>query len=131
MDKRQDDRGANPMFLRRSRSGVASPFVGRDGELRRLATSLTLASEGQGGIVFLTGQPGIVKTRLAREALSLTRERGFTVLEGRALPLEGELAYAPILNAFSPLLRSLGAAHLVMLVDGLPDLGRLFGGLSL
>ncbi|MDO8672098.1 MAG: LuxR C-terminal-related transcriptional regulator, partial [Dehalococcoidia bacterium] len=71
------------------------------------------------------------KTRLAREALSLARERGFTVLEGRALPLEGELAYAPIINAFSPLLRSLGAAHPVMLVDGLPDLGRLFGGLSL
>ncbi|MBI2864043.1 MAG: ATP-binding protein, partial [Chloroflexi bacterium] len=106
-------------------------FVDRVDGLRRLSEALDLAAEGQGSAIFLTGQPGIGKTRLAREALALAKARGFTALEGRAYPLEAGLAYAPLLAAFTPLLRSLRPCSLKTLVSGLPDLGRLFVGLRL
>ncbi|MBI2863479.1 MAG: AAA family ATPase [Chloroflexi bacterium] len=107
-----------------------SPLVGRDYQLRRLATALTLAAEGQGGVILLTGEPGMGKTRLAREALVLAKGRGFTALEGRAYPLGAGLAYAPIVDAFGPVLRNLSPLHLETLVTGLPDLGRLFSALE-
>ncbi|MDO8672130.1 MAG: ATP-binding protein, partial [Dehalococcoidia bacterium] len=100
-----------------SRAGLASPFVGRESELRRLTAALTHALEGQGGTIFLVGQPGMGKTRLARESLALAKGRGFTVLEGRAFPLGFGLAYAPILDAFGPLLRSLSSGRLADLVN--------------
>lgn len=111
--------------------GVVSPFVGRDDELRRLAEALSRAADGGGGAVFLTGQSGVGKTRLSQEALGLAEKRGFRVLEGRAYPMGVGLSYALILDAFGPLLRSLDPARLTSLTSGLPDLGRLFGGLSL
>ncbi|MBI2865084.1 MAG: AAA family ATPase, partial [Chloroflexi bacterium] len=117
---------------------AVSPFVGRVDELRRLSKAIDLAAEGQGSVIFLTGQPGIGKTRLAREALSLAKARGFTTLEGHAHSLESELSYAPLVEAFEPLLRSpsveahgLDPTSLKALVSDLPSLGRLFEGLSL
>ena len=81
--------------------------------------------------MFLVGEAGIGKTRLAHEALVLARERGFLVLEGSAYALEDRLAYAPILAAFGPFLRRLDSPRQTRLVSGLPDLGRLFTDLHL
>jgi len=81
--------------------------------------------------MFLVGEAGIGKTRLAHEALVLARERGFLVLEGSAYALEDRLAYAPILAAFGPFLRRLDSPRQARLVSGLPDLGRLFTDLHL
>ncbi|MBI2864490.1 MAG: DUF2791 family P-loop domain-containing protein [Chloroflexi bacterium] len=114
--------GSTP--IRHGRSTAVSPFVGREAELQRLAAALDLAVEGQGGVMFLTGEPGIGKTCLGREVLSLAEERGFTVLEGRAYPLEGGLAYAPLVDAFRLLLRTLEPADLSNLTNDLPSLGR-------
>jgi len=97
----------------------------------RLAAQLSRAARGQGCAMFLVGEAGIGKTRLAHEALVLARERGFLVLEGRAYALEGRLAYAPILAAFGPFLRRLDSPRQARLVSGLPDLGRLFPDLRL
>ncbi|MDO8670725.1 MAG: AAA family ATPase [Dehalococcoidia bacterium] len=131
MAKPLGDHRTHAVPITPSRSGVASPLVDRESELRRIIAALTLASEGQGGTIFLVGQPGIGKTRLAKESLALAKGRGFTALEGRTFPMDGSLAYAPFLDAFGPLLRSLDSIRLAVLVEGLTDLGRLFGVLRL
>lgn len=106
-------------------------LVGRTQEVASVAAALAHAAQGQGGAIVLSGEAGIGKTRLAHEALTLARVRGFLTLEGRAYPMEGRLAYGLFVDAFGPFLRSLDRAQLLALVSGLPDLGRLFGGLPL
>ncbi len=106
-------------------------LVGRDAEMERLGAALTRAAGGQGALLFLAGEPGIGKTRLALEAADLARTRGFLVLQGRAYAPESALAYAPLLDAFGPYVRALDEPRRAALVDGLPDLGHLFGGLRL
>src|SRR2546421_10592891 len=107
------------------------PLVDRSAEMDRLAAQLSRAARRQGCAMFLVGEAGIGKTRLAHEALVLARERGFLVLEGSAYALEDRLAYAPILAAFGPFLRRLDSPRQARLVSGLPDLGRLFTDLHL
>ncbi|HEY5881679.1 MAG TPA: hypothetical protein VIU11_22405 [Nakamurella sp.] len=51
----------------------------------------------------LAGEPGIGKTRLATEALTLAGSRGFITLRSTAYPLQTDLGYAPVLEAFSRL----------------------------
>ena len=43
-------------------------LVGRDAELAVLDALITQAKAGVGGVVLLTGEPGVGKTRLARAA---------------------------------------------------------------
>ena len=113
-------------------SGPGQPaLVGRSAELAHLEAALSAAVAGQGRAIFLAGEPGIGKTRLARELLACARRRGCLVLEGQAYPLERDLAYGPVLAALGPFLRSLEAAHRARLVDKLLDLGRLFANLHL
>ncbi len=107
------------------------PLVGRHAEMDQLAAQLSRAAGRQGCAMFLVGEAGIGKTRLAHEALVLAHERGFLVLEGSAYALEGRLAYAPILAALGPFLRRLDSSRQARLVSGLPDLGRLFTDLRL
>ncbi len=64
-------------------STPAHPFVGRDAELARLRTAWDRALPGERQIVFLSGEPGIGKTRLATEfAEEVCRSRA-VVLRGR------------------------------------------------
>ncbi|MBI4338432.1 MAG: DUF2791 family P-loop domain-containing protein [Chloroflexi bacterium] len=61
----------------------ARPLVGRDRERDALRARLDAAMQGQGGLVFLTGEAGIGKTRLAAELRAYARQRGCLWLEGR------------------------------------------------
>src|SRR5260370_29363906 len=122
----------DPISQHTIQEGVSSstmaqpPLVGRGAEMDQMATRLSHAARRQGGALFLVGEAGIGKTRLAHETLTLAREQGFLVLEGSAYALEGRLAYAPILAAFGPFLRHLDSSRQVRVVSGLPGLGRLF-----
>ncbi|MBI4495217.1 MAG: AAA family ATPase [Chloroflexi bacterium] len=106
-----------------------SNLVGRAGEMQRLTAALTRAAKSRGGTIFLTGEAGIGKTRLAQEALVIAQARDFGVLQSRAYSVEGDLAYAPFTGTFGPFLRALDPPRRLSLTGGLPDLGRLFGGL--
>jgi DNA-binding CsgD family transcriptional regulator len=107
------------------------PLVGRSEELGRVLAALGRAAAGSGGALLLAGEAGIGKSRLAVEALTLARQRGFVTLEGAAYPLQADLAYAPVLEALGSFLAGLEPGRLAALVSGLPDLGRLFAGLHL
>ena len=89
--------------------GVATPFVGRDGELRLLSAALDSALSGAGQVVLLAGEPGIGKTRTAQQLERLSRARGALVLWGNCHEWEGAPAYWPWTQALRGWLRDMPA----------------------
>jgi len=58
-------------------------LIDRVEEMRLLQEAADRAVRGEGGVVFLCGEAGIGKTRLARELGAYARSRGMQVLSGR------------------------------------------------
>ena len=86
--------------------GVLCPVVcGRDDELRALRDAFARAADGRGGVVFITGEPGIGKSRLVRELTGHARERGALTATGRAVPAGSGTPYRPLTEALLQLLR--------------------------
>src|SRR5207302_5178515 len=69
-----------------------------DAELAELKRRVDAAVEGAGATLFLAGEPGIGKTRLATEASVYARLRGCKVLTGRC-DEEGGAPYQPFVEA--------------------------------
>jgi predicted ATPase len=103
--------------------GTTGQLVGRAAELRVLRAAIGRAAAGSVQVAAISGEAGIGKSRLAREALRAARERGFHTLESAAGRLQRDLSYAPIVEALRPLVAE------PALVEGLSDLARLFDGL--
>jgi class 3 adenylate cyclase/tetratricopeptide (TPR) repeat protein len=69
------------------RAASAAPMVGRDRELELLRrTWQGVTTERRPDLVTVIGPPGIGKTRLTREFVSLVESSGALVLRGRSLP---------------------------------------------
>lgn len=64
---------------------AGQPLVGRRAELAVIEHALGEARAGRGGLVVLTGPPGIGKTRLAEEAVELAHTTGLAVARGYAV----------------------------------------------
>src|SRR5580692_10224232 len=62
------------------------PLVGREGQLRTAELALASAASGEGGVVVLSGEPGIGKTSLLREMGLRAEVQGFASVYGRCLP---------------------------------------------
>src|SRR5262249_24645840 len=75
--------------------GVRDLFVGREAELGRLARALDRANAGEGRLAFLVGEPGIGKTRIARELAIRPGALGVAVRWGRCQETEGAPPYWP------------------------------------
>ena len=91
----------------RTDPGVEPRMIGRDLELARLRTAVEGVAAGAGGVVFVTGEPGIGKTRMVHELRRAfgaeTPEHGRALwLEGRCVSYGGSIPYWP----FRDLLRS-------------------------
>ena len=82
--------------------GLADVLVGRDAELAVLDALVSRAAAGAGGVVLLCGEPGVGKTRLAREIAG--RADGAVVSWGACRECEG----APPLWPWMQVLRWLG-----------------------
>ena len=80
-------------------------LIGRDAESGRLRSALGAAQSGMGGMVFLTGEAGIGKSRLASELAAEARACGAAVLAGRAVPASGSIPYRPLTEALLQALR--------------------------
>ncbi len=79
--------------------------VGREAELALLGEALAAALAGSGRAVFLTGEPGIGKSRLAREVADQARSRGALAAVGRAVPAGASTPYRPLTEALLQALR--------------------------
>jgi DNA-binding SARP family transcriptional activator len=74
----------------------ASGFVGRPVERRRLAELWQQSRDGYAQLVVVSGEPGVGKTRLVDELRLWAAHRGATTATARSYPVEGALAYAPL-----------------------------------
>jgi len=71
------------------------PLVDRTNELGTLKVNLERAIQGKGGLVFLAGEAGVGKTRLADELASWAKGNHVIALSGRCSRREGKIPYAP------------------------------------
>ena len=79
---------------------LAEPaLVGREKELEELEKLLDSAALGRGKTVFVSGEAGSGKTRLANEFLKHAGKRGFTALSGWCLS-DAAIPYFPFVRAF-------------------------------
>ncbi|HET6760931.1 MAG TPA: ATP-binding protein, partial [Gemmatimonadaceae bacterium] len=112
------------------RADVA-PLVGRSAELALLSRTIDEASKGSGRSVFVVGEGGIGKTRLAAAAAEHAARRGWSVATGRAYPVETGVPYALFSDALSPIVRQLEPATLSVLTrGGAAELGYIFPNLG-
>ncbi len=80
------------------------PLVGRDSELATARAAWREASEGRGGVLMVSGEPGVGKTRLCEALLAEASSSGWATMRGAAREEEGPLPYAPIAEALDRLL---------------------------
>jgi len=109
--------------------GRSSTMVGRHVEWQATVATLDGLSGGRGGLVVLTGEAGIGKSRLARELTAAAAARGDTTLFGRANAVGRSQAYRPIAGAISQAVRALPVGRETELDTLRPGLANLLPGL--
>jgi DNA-binding CsgD family transcriptional regulator/tetratricopeptide (TPR) repeat protein len=107
-----------------------APLVGRSAEMALLTKTIDEAAKGAGRSVFLVGEGGIGKTRLAAAAAERAAKRGWSVAIGRSYPVESGVPYALFADALLPLVRNLEPTTLAVLTrGGTSELGYIFPNL--
>lgn len=107
------------------------PLIGRRDEIDALREALDRAESGRASAHFVRGARGIGKTRLSKEVADEARDRGWTVLTGRAHPGQSRVPYAPLADAFRFLLGGLDRETVAGLTPGQgADLCELFPALG-
>ncbi|MEU5693915.1 AAA family ATPase [Actinosynnema sp. NPDC020468] len=103
----------------------APVVVGRDAELQVVRRALADAAAHRGTAVFLVGEAGIGKTRLARVAAGAAFDLGMRVLRGRGSTIGPLVPFRPLAEALMSLLRTGDRPDLAELGPYRPVLGRL------
>ncbi|MDB4948629.1 MAG: hypothetical protein JWM27_1278 [Gemmatimonadetes bacterium] len=107
------------------------PLVGRADEIERLRAAVEDAAEGRGGTLFLAGESGVGKTRLARLAAEEMARRGGVAATGRCYPMETGVPYSSVSDALGAILRVIEPASLATLTrGGEAELASLFPSLA-
>jgi DNA-binding CsgD family transcriptional regulator len=108
------------------------PLIGREAERATLTRALDDAERGTSSTIFLAGEGGIGKTRLAESILEDATARGWSTAVGRAYPVETGVPYAVFADALLPVLKMLDRGTLAVLTrGGEAELARLFPALDL
>jgi DNA-binding CsgD family transcriptional regulator len=103
----------------------SSAIIGRDEELNLIASFLKAAREGHGGAVFVTGEAGIGKSRLAAAAADLALAEGMCIMRGRSSTIGPMVPFRSLSEALMSLVRSRPAIDLTALEPYQPVLARL------
>lgn len=83
--------------------GLDVPLVGRGDALRRLERAYARANSGHGGMILISGEPGIGKSRLMQDFAARLRGRAL-VLAGAGHADAQTMPYQPIVEALRPAL---------------------------
>src|SRR6202012_837155 len=102
--------------------------IGRDAELTAIDAALTSAMAGHGGLVVITGEPGIGKSRLALETARRAESQGVEVVTARAVPQSATAAYRPLTDALVRFLRDRAVPADPEIEPWLPALSALLPG---
>lgn len=87
-------------------TALSAELIGREVELARLLDALQQATAGEGSVLFLVGEAGIGKSRLAQAVATDAAQRGLPVLRGRAVQSPTPAAYRPLAEALSSVART-------------------------
>lgn len=100
-------------------------LIGREQALEVGRTALAEAGRGTGGVLFLTGEAGVGKSRLVSELVDDARGAGRQIFFGRAVDADVPVPLRPFSEALLSHFRSGGLPDLPRLVPFRPALGRL------
>jgi len=109
LDRRRIDdlaAGSPPQTTPFSPKDGTPPLIGRLRELARLDAAVQRAVGGAGGTVFIEGEAGVGKTRLAQEAQARARQAGARTALGACYYRHGVVPYLPFIDALRDLLTS-------------------------
>jgi DNA-binding CsgD family transcriptional regulator len=109
-------------------SNVICPVtIGRSAELTAIEAFLAQP----GGLLLISGEAGIGKSRLMREACALASDRGIRVLEGRCFEADRALPFAPALDILRELVDRFGVPEVRRFAGSVAsDLARLLPELA-
>ncbi len=93
---------------------AAGPYIGRVFETETVTRNVEAARGGSGSLTMVIGEPGIGKSRLAREAAAAARAAGLTVYWGRCWESGGQPAYWPWVQVVRGLLRGSSPEQLAL-----------------
>src|SRR4051794_24558596 len=100
-------------------------LVGRDAELRTVDEAVGAARAGRGGCIFVVGEAGIGKSRIASAAADLGFSAGMRLMRGRSSAIGPLMPVRSLTEAVLSLLRSGAPIDLAALGPYQPVLGRL------
>lgn len=105
---------------------VRGQLIGRASELRELGELWLRAQEGRGHLALIAGEPGIGKTRLARELQAHSQAAGAAALAGGCYEFEAVAPYLPFVEALRAWVEAQSQAVLRdKLGTAAPELARL------
>src|ERR1700741_751537 len=97
---------------------VTPPIRGRADELKEIGALVAAVAQGRGGVLVIEGPPGIGKSRLLTEVVTLANKRGVRTLFGEAFEYQQSVPF------FSLFMATLSADPPVGDADSLRRLGN-------
>jgi class 3 adenylate cyclase/tetratricopeptide (TPR) repeat protein len=103
-----------------------TPYVGRAAERERCQALAERAQGGRGGLVLISGEAGVGKTRLGQEVAEVAERRGMVVLFGHCIDMEAPPPYQPLVEQLEQAARALTPEALrEILGENAPELAKL------
>jgi DNA-binding SARP family transcriptional activator len=117
---------------RSSPAGIANgrPFVGRERVIQRMLDQLARNDETKAGMIVVSGEAGVGKTRLLEEFANRAREQGAVALCGGRGAHASQFACGPFAVALEDYTASLSEAERVELASAYPALTRFVPSLG-